>query len=92
MPMVTPSAPSAKAAAMPRPSTMPPAATIGTSTFSRTACIRAKVWTSSGIADAGALRALDDQPVDPGIDRLLRPAQRCGGVIDRDARILEELV
>jgi hypothetical protein len=26
-----------------------------------------------GIADAGALGALDDQPVDPGIDRLLRP-------------------
>jgi hypothetical protein len=44
-----------------------------------------------GVADAGTLCALDDQPVHPGIDRLLRPAQGRGGVIDGDARGFQQL-
>jgi hypothetical protein len=71
--MVTPSAPRAKAAAMPRPSTMPPAATIGTSTFSRTACSRAKVWTSSGLRRPALSAPSTISPSTPASTALMAP-------------------
>ena len=42
-----------------------------------------------GIADAGALGPLDDQPVDACLHRLDCATQRGGRVIDDDARVLE---
>ena len=48
VPICTPSAPSAKAAAMLRPSAMPPAAITGTSTFEQTSGSSTMVATSRG--------------------------------------------
>src|SRR5215831_44105 len=78
---------------MPRPSTMPPAATSGTSTFSRTACRSAKVCTSSGLRMPALSAPSTISPSTPkavdGIDGLDGPAQRRRRVIDGNAGILE---
>ena len=76
VPICTPSAPSAKAAAMLRPSTMPPAAITGTRTFEQTSGSSTIECDLARILEPAALAALDHQPIDPGVDRLQRRRQR----------------
>ena len=68
VPIWIPSAPSANAAAMPRPSTMPPAAINGTSTRSRIACSSTSVLDLLRVLETAALAALHHQPVHAGVN------------------------
>ena len=72
VPIWTPSAPSANAAAIVAPSRIPPAAMIGTSTFERTSGSSTIVDTGLRVLEPAALAALDDEPVDTGVDGLER--------------------
>ena len=70
VPICAPSAPSANAAAIETPSAIPPAATIGTSTFAAISGSSTIDDAPSGVLEAAAFDALDHEPVDSGGDRL----------------------
>src|ERR1700761_1296697 len=76
VPIWTPSAPRAKAAAMDTPSTMPPACNDGK--IEAPAPLREEDHgrDGRGALEAAALAPLHDQPVHPGIDRLPRGPER----------------
>ena len=89
VPICTPSAPSTNAAAIERPSQTPPAAMIGTSTCDAMSGSSTIVDAPVGRLEAAAFVAFDDQPVDPGVDRLQRAPQRRHDVEDGEPRVLE---
>ena len=89
VPICTPSAPSANAAAMVRPSTMPPAAITGTFTFSQTSGSRTMLDDFARVLEAAALAAFDHQAVDARIDRAQRRLQRRHDMKHGEARFLQ---
>ena len=76
VPICTPSAPSANAAAIERPSAIPPAATIGTSSFDAISGSSTIDGDVARVLEPGALAALDDEAVDAGVDGALGALQR----------------
>ena len=82
VPICTPSAPSANAAAIERPSAMPPAATIGTSSFDAIERQQHHRRDVARVLEPGALAALDDEPVDAGVDGALGALERRHDVED----------
>ena len=90
VPICTPSAPSANAAAIVAPSTMPPAAMIGTSTRDPHERQQHHRRHRRRALEAAALAALDDQAVDAGVDRLERRGQRRHDVVHGQAGLLED--
>ena len=89
VPICTPSAPRAKAAAIDRPSAMPPAAMTGTSTLRAHQRQQHHRGHVARVLEAAALAALDDQAVDAGVDRLQRRGQRGHDVEHGEPGLLE---
>ena len=76
VPICTPSAPSANAAAIDGPSQMPPAAMIGTSTAARTAGSSTIVAAPFGSLNPPPSAPFDHQAVHAGVDRLVGGGHR----------------
>ena len=89
VPSWTPSAPSTNAAAIEVASQMPPAATIGRSTFEGDQRQEDQGGRAESTLEAAALDSLDDDAVDPCVDRLLRGAQRADHVEDGHPGVVE---
>ena len=92
VPICTPSAPRANAAAMVAPSTMPPAAMIGTSTCRAHQRQQHHRRHRRRVLEAAALAAFDDEPVDAGVDRLQRRGERRHDVEHGEPGVLERAV
>ena len=90
VPICTPSAPRAKAAAIVAPSTMPPAAMIGTSHPRAHERQQDHRRHRRRALEPAALAALDDEPVDAGVDRLERRGQRRHDVVHGEPGVLED--